>query len=96
LELAVIRGLAGLNPLADAHGSVNSGRDPVGLDAGGPAARFLGVLEFLANGFGGARIADPANSNNVVSDSMTEEEKARIAEAARVAVRAERWDRVIG
>jgi len=59
--------------------------------AHGPAARLLAALEFLADGFPAARIADPGNSNNVVSAAMTGDEKARVAEAARRSLAARQW-----
>src|SRR5690349_9567558 len=40
---------------------------------------FRHVLEFLATGFPATRLLDPANSNNVVSDLLTEVERLRIA-----------------
>ena len=46
------------------------------------SASFLHLLRFLAGGFPDARLLDPANSNNVVSDLLTPEEKFRIAGAA--------------
>jgi len=59
--------------------------------ARGPAARFLAALEFFADGFPAARIADPGNSNNIVSAAMTGDEKARVAEAARRSLEARQW-----
>jgi len=43
---------------------------------------FRDVLHFLATDFPTARLIDPGNSNNVVSELLTEVEKLRIARAA--------------
>ena len=53
------------------------------LSAGGPIAeQFTSLLRFLATDFPTTRLLDPANSNNVVSDLLTEVEKLRIARTA--------------
>ena len=49
---------------------------------------FHSLLRFLATDFPTARLLDPANSNNVVSDLLTEVEKLRIARTARISLRA--------
>jgi len=56
---------------------------------------FLKVLEFLATDFASARLTDPANSNNVVSESLTAEEKFRIAAAAKMSLGASSWSEVL-
>jgi hypothetical protein len=56
---------------------------------------FLALLHFLSTGFPTARLIDPANSNNIVSDVLTEEEKHRIAETAAKSVRAETWPEIL-
>lgn len=61
----------------------------------GLAARVLRVLGWLATELPGAKLRDPANRSNVVSDVMTESERWRVSHAARVAVRAEEWAEVI-
>ncbi len=43
---------------------------------------FRALLHFLATDFPTTRLLDPANSNNVVSDLLTEVEKLRIARTA--------------
>jgi len=52
---------------------------------------FLSLLEFLAADFPSVRLLDPANSNNVVSDSLTLDEKLRIATAAAMSLRSPSW-----
>jgi predicted nucleotidyltransferase len=54
------------------------------LTPGRPIAeQFRSLLHFLATDFPTTRLLDPANSNNVVSDLLTEVEKLRIARRAR-------------
>jgi hypothetical protein len=53
------------------------------LKPGRPIERqFTSLLHFLATDFPATRLLDPANSNNVVSDLLTEVEKLRIARTA--------------
>ena len=59
------------------------------------AASFLHLLRFLAGVFPDARLLDPANSNNVVSDLLTPEEKFRIAGAAQMSLRAPSWPEIL-
>lgn len=46
--------------------------------------QFTSLLRFLATDFPTTRLLDPANSNNVVSDLLTDVEKLRIARTAAV------------
>lgn len=57
--------------------------------------RVLKVLEFLADGFVAARITDPANSNNCVSDLLAEHQKAHIARVAGHSVEATDWGMIL-
>ena len=45
---------------------------------------FPALLRFLATDFPTTRLLDPANSNNVVSDLLTEVEKLHISRKARM------------
>ena len=47
---------------------------------------FWATLRFLATDFPTTRLLDPANSNNVVSDLLTEVEKLRIARRAKLSL----------
>jgi len=47
---------------------------------------FRALLHFLATDFPTTRLLDPANSNNIVSDLLTEVEKLRIARRARLSL----------
>ena len=61
------------------------------LSPGGPIAeQFTSLLRFLATDFPTTRLLDPANSNNVVSDLLTEVEKLYIARTASLSV----WSRL--
>jgi hypothetical protein len=53
------------------------------------------VLHFLATDFPTARLLDPANSNNVVSDLLTPEEKHRIAGLAEMSLQAPSWPHIL-
>jgi hypothetical protein len=56
---------------------------------------FLNLLNFLAKDFPTAHLLDPANSNNVVSDLLTPEEKLRIATAAEQSLHAPSWSKIL-
>jgi hypothetical protein len=55
----------------------------------------LAVLRFLATDFPAQRIVDPANSNNIISDDLTNAEKATIAAAAKRALARGSIDKMI-
>ena len=59
------------------------------------SASFLGVLHFLSSDFPQTRLPDPANSNNVVSDLLTAEEKYRIAGVAQMSLQAPSWPEIL-
>jgi hypothetical protein len=85
LELSVIRALAG-RPLP-------------GLVSYNPqlplSQRVMMVFEYLRDSFAAARIVDPANGNNIISDDLTAQEKARVSAAARAAREARQWEDVV-
>ena len=72
LELSVIRAL--------------SARPLPGLLMGNPlltlSQRVIGVFDYLRDSFPAARIADPANTNNIISEDLTAQEKAKVSAAA--------------
>ena len=53
------------------------------------------VFEFLSDRFERARVVDPANSKNVLSDDLSPEEKRLIAVAARKALSMSTWEQVL-
>lgn len=61
----------------------------------GFADRVWRVFEYLRDTFSGARIVDPANTNNVISDDLTVAEKAAIRNAAVQAFGAANWNQIV-
>lgn len=59
------------------------------------APSFLSLLKFLAADFPTARLTDPANSNNIVSDLLSPSEKERIAATARLFLSAHSWPEIL-
>lgn len=57
--------------------------------------RVLAVLQFLANNFAAARIIDPANGSNVISDDLTLANKLAIERTARVALSQQTWGSIV-
>jgi hypothetical protein len=85
LELTVIAALNG-NPLFG-----NSG----GSRSASLAERVFSILGYLAQKFRGARVLDPANTNNVISDDLSIEEKRAIAVAAQKCVVMRSWEQIL-
>ena len=71
LELAIIEALRG-HALISANGDFT--------------ANIVRVLTYLRDNLKTARIVDPANTNNVISDDLSQSEKALIAQAASTAL----------
>ncbi len=63
--------------------------------AGTLEGRLERVLRFLAESFRDARLVDPANAENVVTDDLRESEKALVAAAAENSCRAPAWEWVV-
>ena len=61
----------------------------------GLASNVLKVLGYLQNSFSDARVLDPANTNNVISDDLTNGEKAKIKSAAASAMGAQNWEDIV-
>lgn len=59
------------------------------------ADNVLTVLRYLASRFEPARVHDPANAKNVLSDDLSESGRQAIAKAARNALYDENWKRII-
>ena len=59
------------------------------------SGRAMTVFNYLAGSFATARIIDPANTNNVVSDDLTVTEKAAIKYAANRTLQASTWGEII-
>ena len=54
------------------------------------------ALQYLGERFPIARIVDPANTNNIISDDLSLAEKMKIAQAARQALNAKKWGEIVG
>jgi hypothetical protein len=74
--------LAAIRALSSTHGSI-------------PSVRFLYILRWLAEDFPTARLTDPGNSNNIVSELLDPEEKARIANTAAHCLTAADWSTIL-
>jgi hypothetical protein len=53
------------------------------------------VFEYLRDVFPNARVIDPANTNNVISDDLAVAERAKIKVAAEHALRATDWAQIV-
>lgn len=53
------------------------------------------VFQYLRDTFPNARMIDPANTNNVISDDLTNAERAKIKAAAEQALQAKNWSQII-
>ncbi|MEQ1609983.1 MAG: nucleotidyltransferase [Hyphomonadaceae bacterium] len=53
------------------------------------------VFEYLRDSFSAARVVDPANTNNVISDDLTAAEKTAIRSAAVSALGASNWGTIV-
>lgn len=53
------------------------------------------ALQYLRDSFVNARVVDPANTNNVISDDLTAAEKAAVSAAAARTLQARTWEQVV-
>jgi len=53
------------------------------------------VFRYLRDTFPNARVVDPANTNNIISDDIAAAEKARIKAAAATALAATNWSQIV-
>lgn len=53
------------------------------------------VFPYLRDTFPNARVVDPANTNNIISDDLTDAERAKIKAAAGVALQAKTWGEIV-
>ena len=63
--------------------------------SGSLSHRVLVALRYFRDSFATARIVDPANTNNVVSDDLTAAEKAAVVVAARTACAVQTWSQIV-
>ena len=53
------------------------------------------VFEYLRNKFSSARVVDPANTNNIISDDLTIAERSKIKAMAEQALSAKDWSQIV-
>lgn len=53
------------------------------------------VFEYLRDSFANARVVDPANTNNIISDDLTAAERATVKAAAVQALKASDWNQIV-
>lgn len=53
------------------------------------------VFQYLRDTFPNARVVDPANTNNIISDDLTTTERAKIKAAAERALAASDWNQIV-
>jgi len=53
------------------------------------------VLHYLRDIFPKARMVDPANTNNVISDDLTDAERTKIKSAAELSLKADNWNQIV-
>jgi hypothetical protein len=53
------------------------------------------VFEYLANDFANRKYTDPSNSNNTISDDLTQQQKLSIRSAAQTALRQQNWEAIV-
>ena len=87
LELSVIRALSA-TPLP---GLLSYNPQPT------LAQRVMTVFDYLRDSFPAARIVDPANTNNIISEDLTAQEKAKVSAAAKAArqAAASSWEDIV-
>lgn len=66
-----------------------------GRRSGNLANNVWAVLEYLRDKFPNARVVDPANTNNVVSDDVSGTDKASVAATAARALMAKDWSEIV-
>jgi hypothetical protein len=53
------------------------------------------ALQYLRDRFPNARMVDPANTNNIISDDLSAADKAKISTAAAEALKAAHWEHIV-
>lgn len=62
---------------------------------GTPSGNVWKAFEYLRDTFPNARVVDPANTNNIISDDLTAAERAKVKAAAEQALRAQNWNQIV-
>ena len=63
--------------------------------SGSLSERVLKTLQYLRDTFPTARVVDPANTNNIISDDLTAAERQKIKTAAIAALAARDWNEIV-
>ncbi|MFM8834014.1 MAG: nucleotidyltransferase [Cytophagales bacterium] len=66
-----------------------------GQSAGQLANNVWKVLTYIANDFVNARFVDPANSNNVISDLLSQQARQQISNCAKNSLTATNWSQIV-
>lgn len=66
-----------------------------GFRIGDISNNFMTVMNYLANRFTNARVVDPANTTNIISNQLTPSEKLAIASRARQSINAATWEDIL-
>jgi len=56
---------------------------------------FLTVLKYIIEQFSFVKIYDPANTNNIVSDTITNDQKLQIIQMARSSYESDCWEKIV-
>ena len=59
------------------------------------SGKVMRVFEYLRDTFPNARVIDPANTNNIISDDLSAAERARIKATAEQAIKAQYWSEIV-
>jgi hypothetical protein len=63
--------------------------------AGSLSDRVLSVFQYLRDSFATARVVDPANTNNIISDDLSAADRAKVKVAAERALSAVNWNQIV-
>jgi len=57
--------------------------------------KFITVLKYLIEQFYSTKIYDPANTNNIVSDTITDDQKMHIIQIAKLSYECDCWEKIV-
>ena len=53
------------------------------------------IFAYLRDSYASARVVDPANTNNIISDDLSAADKVKIVNAAAAALKASDWNQIV-